>query len=270
MIERRFARDTVLLAGLVALCAVSTACGRKDKKEPESYATAQELYDRGSRHLAERDLNKARRALEQVYYTPEDRARLEPLVRLRIADAVFYQGNDLALIDARSLYLDFVTLYGDHPNAPYAQFQAGVASLEQGNDPTRDQSQTLRAIQDFQVVVDRFPDSRYAVAARDMIGSAESKLAEHEFVVGRFYMKKKAWEAAANRFKLVVERYPTYREKDKLYFNLGKALINGNSAPEGRIYLDKLLQDYPTSDYVKDANELLRASAPQGGGDGQG
>ncbi len=257
MSERRFARDTILLAGLVAVCVTSVGCGKKDKKDVQGYATAQELYDRGNRHLAERDLSKARRVLEQVYYTPEDRARLEPLVRLRIADAVFYQGTDLALIDARSLYLDFVTLYGDHSEAPYAQFQAGVSSLGQGNDPTRDQSQTLRAIQDFRVVLDRFPDSRYAIAARDMIGSAESKLAEHEFVVGRFYMKKKAWEAAANRFKVVVERYPSYRDKDKLYFNLGKALIRGNSAPEGRIYLDKLLKDYPKSDFIKEANALL-------------
>ena len=49
-------------------------------------------------------------------------------MRIGVADATFYQGHDLALIDARNLYLDFVTLNADHELAPYAQFQAGICS----------------------------------------------------------------------------------------------------------------------------------------------
>ena len=59
------------------------------------------------------------------------------------------KGLALAYIDARQLYLDFVTLYGDHERAPYAQFQAGVCALAQANQPSKDQSQTYAAFADL-------------------------------------------------------------------------------------------------------------------------
>jgi len=200
--------------------------------------------------------------LERVDFPDESRRRTyEPRVRLALADTTFYLGDQLSLIDARSLYLDFVTLYGDHPLAPYAQLQAGMCSLLQVNDPSRDQSQTLEAIRDLREVERRYPTSPYARVARLKIVEANANLAEHEFLVGRFYLKRKRYRAAAERFRTVLQRYPRYPEPEKIYFHLGKALVLEDNAEEGNLYLSKLVEDYPSSDYVKEARRLL----PQGG-----
>jgi outer membrane protein assembly factor BamD len=183
-----------------------------------------------------------------------------------MADATFYQGTDIALIDARNLYLDFVTLYGDHPLAPYAQTQAGMCSLKQVNHPSRDQSQTRQAIADFEVVTARYADSPFARAARGLLADATSRLGESEFLVGRFYLRRKAWEAAAERFRRVVQQYPDYHAMDKVLFHLGRALVAGNGDVEGRLYLDQLITEYPGSPWVGEARRLLaHADAAEGG-----
>ena len=193
-------------------------------------------------------------------------------MRLLLADSTFYLGDDLSLIEARSKYLDFVTLYGDHPLAPYAQFQAGVCSLKQAANPARDQSETAIAITDLRDVVRRYPESSFAAAAKDGLVRAETSLAEHEFLVGRFYLQKRKYRAATARFRGLMDTYPHYEHREKLYFHIGKALLLGESVSEGKAWLDRLLADYPQGEYAKEAKSLLAdetSTASANGGAGR-
>ncbi|HET9298719.1 MAG TPA: outer membrane protein assembly factor BamD, partial [Candidatus Polarisedimenticolaceae bacterium] len=111
------------IAALLAATGAGCASRRKAKQEV-ALATAEDLYRQGVAALEQGKLREARSLLERIQYTAQDRPDLEPLVRLGLADATFFLGDDVSLIEARAKYLDFVTLYGDHPQAPYAQFQA--------------------------------------------------------------------------------------------------------------------------------------------------
>ena len=96
-----------------------------------------------------------------------------------------------------------------------------------------------------------------------MIHQAEHNLAEHAFTVGKFYLKRKAPMAAVERFQTILDRYPHYREKEKLYFYLGQAQLRAGNDVEARIYLDKLVNDYPHGEFRKDAlKELNKAGGP--------
>jgi outer membrane protein assembly factor BamD len=244
------------IVAVLAVAGEGCASRRKAKQEVE-LLTAEDLYRQGLASLQERKLRQARGYLERIQFSAQNRPELEPLVRLALADATFYAGDDLSLIEARSKYLDFVTLYGDHPQAPYAQFQAGVASLEQVSDPSRDQSQTQVALADLREVTRRWPTGPYAEAAQQMVGVAQGHLAEHEFLVARFYAKRKRYQAASDRLRGLLETYPRYAHKDQVYLLLGQALVKMNSTAEGRVYLDKLLADYPASEAAKEARKLL-------------
>ena len=245
----------VVLGGLMAL--VPACAGKKRQNEVVGTLSAGEAYRQALAEIELRNLRKARSLLERVQYSGEEREELEPKVRMAIADATYYQSYAIALIDARALYLDFVTLYGQHPRAPYAQFQAGMCSLAQARHSSRDQSQTRLAITDLREVLRRYPNSSFAGAAGGMIRQAQQKLAEHEVVIGRFYMKRRKPLAAVERFRNVLERYPSYPEKDKLYFYLGQALLRSNNDAEARIYLDKLVTDYPDGQYFNEAIKQL-------------
>ncbi len=256
------------IALVCAALSLTGACAARRARQAEEARILDPaaLYRKGQEAIARGDFRRARTMLDRIQYAPEGRGELEPLVRLALADVAFYTGDDLSLIDARAKYLDFVTLYGNHSKAPYAQLQAGVCSLEQVNRASRDQSQTLIALQDLRDVERRYASSSYVRAARDLIIRAESNLVEHDFGVGRFYFKRKAYLAASERFRSILTVYPNYPERDKVYYYLGWTLLLMNNDTEGRIYLDKLVQDFPRGVYTEDAKKLLAQS--DGGKDG--
>ena len=255
-----FDRKTLLASAALALGLLAAASGCAKKQAPTiAQLGAERQYRDALEEIDNHRLNQAKATLQGIQYMDGDERRaIEPLVRLATADATFYMGNDLALIDARNLYLDFVTLYGDHRLAPYAQFQAGMCSLEQAVDPAKDQTQTFQAIDEFKAVERRYPNSEYAVAARIMRHDAEANLAEHDFEVGRFYLKRKNYLAAVDRFRGVLENFPEYKKIDKVYLYMGKTLLRANNESEARIYLDKLISDHPNGQFTPEAkNERI-------------
>lgn len=248
----------------LALLATGASCAAKKKKTPKGAAevlSAEETLRRVDDAMARHQLRKAKTLLEKIQFTTEERPVYEPLVRLALADATYYLGDDLSLIEARSKYLDFVTLYGDHPKAAYAQFQAGMCSVKQIASPTRDQAETKVALDDFAEIEKRWPNSLFAQAAKQFIAKGRDALAEHEFVVGNFYRKKRDFDAAIGRFRLVLDGYPHYGGRDKVIYWLGWTLLKGEDPAEGRVYLDEVVTDYPKSKFADDAKKLLAESA---------
>ncbi len=249
----------VLIPALV-LCGTGCAVKKKSAAAAE-VVTAEATLVQVDAAMARRQMRKAKILLQKIQFTQTERPTYEPLVRLALADATYYLGDDLSLIEARSKYLDFVTLYADHPKAPYAQFQAGMCSVKQIYSASRDQGQTRVAIEDFREIDKRWPTSPYARAARQFVGKGQDGLAEHEFIVGNFYWKKKAYQAATERFTGLLDTYPSYGQKDKVFYWLGRTLIAAKSPDEGRVWLDQVLNQYPRSKYAKLATQLLADAA---------
>jgi outer membrane protein assembly factor BamD len=262
----RFVSIVLAALGLALL----PACGAK-KKSPStaSLLSAVGAYRKGMEQLSHSELRQAIATLDRIQYTAETQERIEPLSRLAVADATFYGGTDLALIDARNLYLDFVTLYGDHPLAPYAETQAGMCSLLQISHPSRDQTLTYQALADLQEVRRRYPDSRFSGVADGLIRTARSNLAESEFVVGRFYLKQKRPLAALERFDRITSEYPDYEQMDKVLFYMGTALVKLDNDVKARLYLEQIVRDWPSGSYGEEARKLLTQLEPPPDADGE-
>lgn len=267
-------RAAAALCALMVLAGSHSGCASKKKLKKEQELaglTSTAMYERAMEFLSRGKLRQARELLERIQfeYDPDRRQDLEPLVRLAIADATFYQPGDLSLIDARSLYLDFVTLFGDHSLAPYAQLQAGLCSVKGVSHPSKDQSRTHQAVTDLSEVVRRYPESRYAGAAKSLLATARTNLAESEYLIGRFYLTRKAYEAAAERFRIVLTKYPEFGEKPKVLYYLAQALRLGENDAEARLYLDQLIADYPQDPYAKQAGKTLTLLEPSPASDAQ-
>jgi len=248
----------------LTLAACGMGCATKKRKALEQTAevlTAEAVLADVDDKMAHHQLRKAKLLLQKIQFTQAERPTYEPLVRLALADSTYYLGDDLSLIEARSKYLDFVTLYADHPKAPYAQFQAGMCSVKQIYSASRDQAQTRVAIDDFREIDGRWPASAFARAGRQFIGKGQDGLAEHEFIIGSFYWKKKAYQAAVDRFTALLTNFPAYRQKDKVYYWLGRTLMSARTPEEARVWLDQVLNEYPRGKYAKMAKALLAESA---------
>ncbi len=111
----------------------------------------------------------------------------------------------------------FIKLHPRDPHVDYAYYMKGLVNYNRSvgfldryvpTDPSqRDAGAALDAFKDFVVLLKKFPNSKYAKDARQRLVYLRNNLAKYQLHVARYYMKKGAWLAAANRAKDVVERF---------------------------------------------------------------
>jgi outer membrane protein assembly factor BamD len=179
-----------------------------------------------------------------------------------VADSYFKQGGATGYTEARYRYRDYLNRYPDARNRDYARYQFAVCYDREIENPDRDQTATLEAIQQYRNLMREFPDSPYSGAARDRMGELADILAEHEFAVGFFYLRKGSPAAALSRFTTLEERFPEYGQKDKLFYNTARALERLGRTDEARRYLERLLDGYPKSEYAGRAKKMANGLPP--------
>ncbi len=96
-------------------------------------------------------------------------------------------------------------------------------------------------------------------------------LAEHEYIVGDFYLRYRRPRAAADRFEYLLENYPAYSEKEKVLFKLGVAHARGREPEEAREAFERLAREFPESEYLARLPEIPEAGeAEDEEGSGEG
>ena len=109
---------------------------------------------------------------------------------------------------AETLALDrFFRFHPGNPNVAYAYYLKAICYYDQISDVNREQGETRRALEAFNQLVARFPDSKYAADARQKMVLARDNLAGKEMEVGRYYLNQKNYLSALNRFSAVVNNY---------------------------------------------------------------
>lgn len=176
----------------------------KNKTDLADVDEAQALAQRGQEQM-EADEYKAaaetfRRLKDQYPYS-----RYAILAELRLGDALFNLGKYL---EAQTAYEDFERLHPQNEAVPYALYQQGMCNFLRMTGIDRDQTPTIQTIQTFARLAESYPDSQYTAMAQARIAEAQNVLAGHEFYIGEFYYRQKAYKAALNRFTGLVRYYP--------------------------------------------------------------
>jgi outer membrane protein assembly factor BamD len=152
----------------------------------------------------------------------------------------------------------YLTLYPGSPDAAYAEFLIGSSYFKQIPDVTRDQDATKRAMASLQEIIDRYPDSEYATDARQKIIIANDQLAGKEMQVGRYYLERREYVAAINRFKTVITDYGDTREVEEALERLTEANLSMGLTSEAQTAAAVLGHNYPDSPWYQDAYKLLQ------------
>ena len=103
-------------------------------------------------------------------------------------------------------YLEF---YPGDKKAPDAQYIIALSYYEEIEDIGRDQGLTLDALQALRVLTEKYPNSDYARSASLKFDLAFDHLAGKEMDVGRYYLNKRHYSSAINRFRVVIEDFQT-------------------------------------------------------------
>jgi outer membrane protein assembly factor BamD len=169
----------------------------------------------------------------------------------------YYEGGDYdESINAAKRY---VALHPGSPDAAYAQFLIGSSYFDRIPDISRDQDRTEKAVAELQEVVRKFPNTEYAISAKKKIDIARDQLAGKEVDIGRWYMQKKDYTGAINRFKVVVTRYQTTRHVEEALMRLTEAYMTLGIVDEAQTSAAVLGHNFPDSPWYQDAYNLVRA-----------
>jgi outer membrane protein assembly factor BamD len=224
-------------------------------KEEQFEEPADKLYNEGLYLLNnKRDLRTAAKRFEEVdrQHPYSDWARRS----LIMSAYTYYQaGMYEESIGASRRYIQ---LHPGSPDAAYAQYLIGSCYFDQIRDVTRDQDRTERAMQAFDEVVRKYPNSEYAVAAKRKLDVGRDQLAAREMMVGRYYMDRRDYTGAINRFKIVVTRYQTTRHVEEALLRLTEAYLSLGIVGEAQTSAAVLGHNFPDSRWYKDAYALVQ------------
>jgi outer membrane protein assembly factor BamD len=255
---------TILLA-VAALIVISPGCAstkKPDKLTQQLLSQPKEvLFQKGKELIAKKKYELGRKYLNFVFesYSNDPLGRQALLV---VADSYFKQGTIAAYLEARYRYKSYLDRYPGATNRDYAYFQYAECFDKEHAKADRDQTNTREAIDQYEALIREYPESPYASMAKTRLQGLTDLLAEHEFLVGLFYLHKGDPAAAMSRFIVAEQGYPTYSERDKLYYYEGLALLKLDRKDESRHYFERLSGDFPQSQYARLARKKGYLPAP--------
>jgi outer membrane protein assembly factor BamD len=237
----------VLACGLLlAACSGNDETALVEKPAEQLYNEAQDMMEAG-------DYRGAAKAFEEVDrqhpYSPWA-TRAQMMTAYANYEASQY---DAAIEAARR----FIDLHPGHKDVAYAYYLIGICNYEQISDVGRDQQMTRQAMDSFNELIRRFPDSDYARDAKLKIDLANDHLAGKEMEIGRYYQRRKQWLAAVNRFRNVVENYQTTTHVPEALHRLVESYLALGVPEEARSAGAVLGYNYPDNDWYQRSYALL-------------
>ena len=247
LLSLRPARAVALLGGLLLM----SACGSDEPEYVER--PAEELYNIGYNYLQEGENKKAAQAFDEVerqhpYSEWATRAQL----MAAYSHYIEYEYDDAIIALDR-----FVELHPGYKDVDYAYYLKALCYYDQIVDVGRDQKNTQLAFDALNDVVTRFPNTDYARDAALKLDLARDHLAGKEMEVGRFYLERKQYLAAINRFRRVIELYQTTTHVPEALERLTECYLALGIKDEAQNAAAVLGYNYPGSDWYQDSYNLL-------------
>lgn len=168
----------------------------------------------------------------------------------------------------------FIQLYPHHPNLDYAYYIKGLANFHDDlgimgyistkiinqDMSERDSKASRESFEDFKELVSRFPRSKYTSDAIKRMAHLVNVVAKSEIYVARYYMKRKAYIAAARRAQFVLEEYPQTPATEEALYIMARA-YEEMELIDLRDDVERVMRkNFPESEYLSDSGPLGKKS----------
>ena len=250
----------------LALAALLQGCGSTKPVDETAGWSPNRLY---SEAIDERNAGNFERAVT-LFERLEGRAAGTPLAQQAQLDKAYthYKGDEPA--KAQAAIDRFMRLHPASPALDYALYLKGLVNfndnlgifgtMSRQNLAERDQQASRDSYQSFKQLVDQFPDSKYSTEARVRMDYIVNALAENEIHVARYYYRRGAYVAAANRAQQAIQDYPQTPHGEEALYIMAQSYDKLGLVPL-RDDADRVLKtNYPNSRFLKEG--LRRAEKP--------
>lgn len=215
--------------------------------------TAEEIFQRAEYDLENGDYEDAAKWYGEV-------ERLFPysaLARRSVLMQAYAQHKDTNYAAARAAAQRFVDFYPGDEDAAYATYLLALSYYDQIEEVGRDQGLTFQALQALRDVIELYPDTEYARSAVLKFDLAFDHLAAKEMEIGRYYLKRKHYAAATNRFRVVVEQFQTTTQVAEALHRLVEAYLSLGLVDEAQTAGAILGHNFQATEWYDDSYKLL-------------
>jgi outer membrane protein assembly factor BamD len=216
------------------------------------------LYEKALHEVDRGRYDVGRLTLQTLINTYPDSEYLAK-AKLTIADSYYAEGGVSGLTQAEAEYKDFITFFPTAPEAPEAQFRAGMAHFRLMAKADRDRTEAKLAEAEFKEFLLKYPDSQTMPRVKARLRQVQEVLAQGDYKIARFYYSKGAMRAARSRFQEIADRYPNFSQADDALWYVGQSLEHLKKTQEAVDYYTRVITEHPLSPLVDDAKERLTA-----------
>ena len=227
---------------LLALCALllSASLAGPAQAARGSRLGPEERYELGLKYMKRGYYTKALEQLNRVrnYHRDDPHA---VLAELAIADLYFKKAE---WDQARLAYEDFQRMHPRHERADYVNYRTGLCLWRKAPKlAARDQVWTRQAVNSWSGFTARYPDSELQPEVHELLQLGRDRLAHKEFIIGEFYFRREAWDAAAGRLEGMLRSYPSSADRLVALALLGQCQARVGDMEAARATLAKLLDE---------------------------
>jgi outer membrane protein assembly factor BamD len=214
------------------------------------------LFEKAENEINHGRFDVGRLTLQTLINTYPDSEYLSK-AKLEIADSYYRQGGVSGLTQAEAEYKDFITFFPTAPEAPMAEYRAGMSHFRLMGKEDRDTQEAEQAEAEFKVFLQKYPGNALIPVVKARLREVQEILAEGDYDVAKFYFLRGANKAAESRFEEILNKYPDFSGGDHVLWYLGQSLERLNRPQEALPYYAQLVQDFPLSVHVDDAKDKL-------------
>jgi outer membrane protein assembly factor BamD len=212
----------ILTALTLAAALASLGLGCRKPKDIDKGVPAAELLATADKQMKQGKFTEARTTLRHLeQYLPGSPEF--PKAKLLLGDSFFFQSSP-SFPEAEVEYTSFLNYFPRHEMRDYALYHRALCHFSSIESAERDQTETRKALDGFQQLLKESPGSPYVGETRAKILQCWRRIAEHELLVGVFYVNTYFYPGAERRLKSLLETYPDYVDRERAYFYLGEAM----------------------------------------------
>ncbi len=240
-------------SAFVALVLAGCGGGSVDQAVPLESLTAEQIYQRAEFELEDGNPDDAARFFGEV-------ERLYPYsewAKRGLIMQAFAYHRDRDYEASRASAQRYIDFYPADEDAAYAKYLLALSYYDQIDDVGRDQGLTFQALQGLRRVIEEHPDSEYARSAILKFDLAFDHLGGKEMEVGRYYLKRGNYQAAINRFRVVVENFQTTTHTPEALYRLVEAYLALGQTGEAQTAGAILGYNFQSTEWYEDAFTLL-------------
>ena len=250
--------NSIKILLLVFILSFVTSCSKEDLqnsniKEKSLEMQVMDAYNEGKESLEAGDVLFAAKKFNEaeILFPQSDWAPKSALMAAYSYYIQDYYINAIAELDR------FLRVYPNYKDLDYVYYLLGVLYYEQIIDEKKDLQSIITSKKYFDHLINNYPNTEYSMDAEFKIDYINDILASKEMYLGRYYVQRKKWIPAINRFRVVIDEYDTTIYTEEALYRLVEVYYKLGLVNEAKKYAKLLGYNYQSSKWYEQSYSLF-------------